>query len=111
MEALKRGDIVLVALAGDYGKPRPALIVQSDLFNECHPSVAVLPITSELRSTPLFRVTVEPSRANGLRRLSQIMVDKPHTVARERLRDVIGCLEVDMQTRVNRSLLVWLGLP
>jgi mRNA interferase MazF len=111
MEALKRGDIVLVALSGDYGKPRPALVVQSDLFNENHPSITVLPITSELRSTPLFRITVEPAPSNGLRMLSQIMVDKPTTARRERVREVIGHLDDLLQTRVNRSLLVWLGLP
>lgn len=55
---MRRGDLVTIALQGDYGKPRPALIVQSDLFNE-HPSVTILPVTSELRETPLFRIRVE----------------------------------------------------
>ena len=56
---MKRGDLVTVSLPGSYGKPRPALIIQSDLFDE-HPSVTVLPITSELRDAPLFRITIEP---------------------------------------------------
>ena len=68
---MKRGDVVTIALQGDYGKPRPALVVQSDLF-DAHPSVTVLPITSELRETPLFRVDVEPNDANGLRKKSQV---------------------------------------
>ena len=81
---MKRGDVVTIALQGDYGKPRPALVVQSDLF-DAHPSVTILPITSELRDTPLFRVDVEPSDANGLRKKSQVMVDKAQTVARAKV--------------------------
>ena len=63
---MRRGDLVSIALQGDYGKPRPALVVQSDLFAE-HPSVTILPVTSELRDTPLFRVLIEPTETNGLR--------------------------------------------
>jgi mRNA interferase MazF len=66
VDQLKRGDVVVVALAGDYGKPRPALVVQSDLFNETHASVTVVPVTSTLVDAPIFRLTVEPSPANGL---------------------------------------------
>jgi mRNA interferase MazF len=62
VDRLKRGDIVVVALPGDYGRPRPALIVQADLFNETHASVTVVPVTSTLVDAPLFRLTVEPSR-------------------------------------------------
>jgi mRNA interferase MazF len=63
---MRRGDLVTVALQGAYGKPRPALVIQSDLF-DAHPSVAVLPVTSELRDAPLFRIRVEPDAKNGLR--------------------------------------------
>lgn len=78
---MKRGGLLTVALQGDYGKPQPALVIQSDLF-DAHPSVTVLPVTSELRDTPLFRITIEPSTANGLQKPSQVMVDKLHTVHR-----------------------------
>ena len=63
-----------IALQGDLGKPRPALVIQSDLFDE-HPSVTVLPVTSELRDTPLFRITIEPNAENGLQKPSQVMVE------------------------------------
>jgi mRNA interferase MazF len=66
---MKRGDPVTIALQGDYGKPSPALVIQSDLFDE-HPSVTILPVTSELRDTPLFRITLKPSDENGLSKLS-----------------------------------------
>ena len=105
---MKRGDLVTVAFAGDYGKPRPALVIQSDLF-EAHPSVTLLPVTSELRETPLFRVRVDPSAENGLRSISEIMVDKPHTVARERLGGAIGRLDEETLLAVNRALAVFLG--
>jgi mRNA interferase MazF len=86
---VKRGDLVTVAVSGDYGKPRPALIIQSDAF-DLHPSVVVLPLTSELHETPLFRVAVAANRETGLRAASQIMVDKPTTVPRGKLGPRMG---------------------
>ena len=110
MESLRRGDVVVVALQGDYGKPRPALVVQSDLFS-AHSSVAILPITSELLAAPLFRIGVEPSAGNGLRKPSQIMIDKTYTVAREKIGGRIGRLDDATLLQVNRSMMLWLGLP
>lgn len=107
---MKRGDLVAVAIQGDYGKPRPALVVQSDLFNETHASITVVPVTSTIVDTPLFRVTVEPSRENGLRTISQIMVDKVTTVRRQRLGQTIGRLEEDAMVRVSRALALWFGM-
>ena len=107
---MKRGDVVVVALAGDYGKPRPALIIQSDLFNETHASITVVPVTSTIVDAPLFRLTVEPSRGNGLRSLSQLMIDKVTTVSRTRITQSIGRLEDDLMVRVSRALALWVGI-
>ena len=107
---MKRGDVVVLALPGDYGKPRPALVVQSDLFNETHASVTVVPVTSTLVDAPLFRLTVEPSPANGLRALSQLMIDKVTTVSRDRIAQIIGRLEDDFLLRVSRALALWVGI-
>lgn len=104
-----RGTLVTVALQGDYGKPRPAVVIQSDLFDE-HPSVTVLPLTTELRDTPLFRIDVEPSPDNGLQKRSQIMIDKIHTFPRSKLGSMLGRLSDDEQVAVNRSLMLFLGL-
>ena len=105
---MKRGDLVTIALPGDYGKPRPALVIQSDLF-EAHPSVTILPVTSALRDAPLFRIQLEPSTGNGLRRTSQVMVDKPQTVAREKVGRTIGRVDDSAMLSVNRALAVFLG--
>ena len=107
---MKRGDLVVVAIQGDYGKPRPALVVQADLFNDTHASITVVPVTSTIVDTPLFRVTVEPSRRNGLRLISQIMVDKVTTVRRQRLGQTIGRLEEEAMLRVSRALALWFGI-
>lgn len=107
---MKRGDVVTVAVQGDYGKPRPALVAQADLFNDTHASVTVLPLTSSIVDAPLFRLTIDPSRRNGLTRVSQIMVDKPISVPREKIGKVIGKLGEDAMIRVNRALAVWLGI-
>lgn len=106
---MRRGDLVTVAVPGDYGKPRPALVVQSDLFNEV-PSVTLCLVTSTLRETPLFRITVDPSPDNGLQRISQIQVDKVTTVARERIGRVIGHLDDATMLKINRSLAVFIGI-
>lgn len=105
---MKRGELVTIALSGDYGKPRPALVIQSDLF-EAHPSVSILPITGELRDAPIFRVVVEPSASNGLRKTSQVMVDKIQTVSRDRVGKLMGRLEPETLVAVNRALAVFLG--
>jgi mRNA interferase MazF len=110
MDQLKRGDVVVVALPGDYGKPRPALIIQSDLFNETHASVTVIPVTSTLVDAPIFRLTVDPSPTNGLRSLSQLMIDKVTTVSRTRIARSIGRLEDDLLLRVSRALALWIGI-
>lgn len=106
---MRRGDLVSIALQGDYGKPRPALIVQSDLFAE-HPSVTILPVTSELRDTPLFRVLIEPTETNGLRKSSQVMVDKAQTISREKLGEVFGRMTEEDMLAVSRALAVFLGV-
>lgn len=105
---MRRGDLVTVALQGDLGKPRPALVIQSDLF-DTHPSVTILPVTSELRAAPLFRISVTPSELNALARPSQVMVDKPQSVAREKVGAVIGRLDDETMLAVNRALAVFLG--
>jgi mRNA interferase MazF len=105
---VKRGDLVTIALAGDYGKPRPALVIQSDLFDG-HPSVTVLPVTSELRETPLFRIRVEPTDDNGLRKTSEVMVDKAQTVALGKTGNTIGHLDGESMLAVDRALAVFLG--
>jgi mRNA interferase MazF len=107
---MKRGDIVLVALAGDYGKPRPAVVVQTDLVNDIHASVVVCPITSHLQDAELFRLTIEPSSDNGLNKISQIMVDKIVAVRRDKIRDPIGKIDEKRMIRLERSLAFWLGL-
>ena len=106
---MKRGDLVTIALQGDYGKPRPALVIQSDLFSE-HPSVVILPVTSELRDTPLFRVTIAPNEINGLSRPSDVMVDKVQTVARDKIGSVFGRLSQEEMLSVNRMLAVFIGV-
>jgi mRNA interferase MazF len=105
---VKRGDLVTIAPSGDSGEPRPALVIQSDLF-EAHPSITILPVTSELREAPLLRIRVEPTDDNGLRRSSEVMVDKLQTVAQERIGKAIGRLDDVAMLAVNRALAVLLG--
>ena len=104
-----RGSLVTVVMRGDYGKPRPALVIQADQFGDLG-SVTVLPITSTLIDAPLLRLTVDPLAENGLRTRSQIMLDKPITVKADRIGQTIGRLDDATMLRVNRSLALFLGL-
>ena len=104
-----RGDFVTVALQGDFGKPRPALVIQSDRFDE-QATVTILPVTGTLIAAPLFRITVRPSRGNGLQKPSQVMVDKAMTVKRDKLGQSIGRIEAESMVDIERSLAVFLGI-
>jgi mRNA interferase MazF len=104
----QRGDLVSVALQGDYGKPRPALIIQSDLLADLD-SVVLCPITSDLRNA-VFRVTIEPNPTNGLRALSQVMVDKLATLPRAKVSEALGRLDDERMKVVDRTLLLVVGV-
>jgi mRNA interferase MazF len=108
---LKRGAIVVVAAKGAYtGKPRPALVVQSDLFNPTHPSVTVCPITSDSVDAPLFRLPLPPGDRTGLRTASQVMIDKVVTVPRASIDAEIGrCDETELGA-VDGALRRWMEL-
>jgi mRNA interferase MazF len=107
---MRRGDLVTVAAAGDYGKPRPAVIVKTDAFPESHASVVICQLTSDLADAPDFRVTIEPNPENGLRLKSQVMADKPVTVRRERIGQRIGRLGNQDMARLGIALAFVLGL-
>ena len=107
---MRRGDLVTVAAAGDYGKPRPAVIVQTDAFPESHASVVVCQLTSELADAADFRVTIDPSPENRLRLTSQVMADKPVTIRRERIGPRIGRLGDRDMARLGAALAFVLGL-
>ena len=107
---IARGDVVVSSSPGAYGKPRPALVVQSDLFNPTHSSVAICPITSHLVDAPLFRLPLSPSRENGLKTESQIMIDKITAVKREHIAKKIGKLSEADAASVDRALALWLEI-
>jgi mRNA interferase MazF len=107
---MRRGDVVTVAAAGDYGKPRPAVIVQTDALPPAHASVVVCQMTSELSEAPEFRVTIEPTKRNGLREQSQVMADKPVTIRRERIGQLVGRLDEHDIARLNVALAFVMGL-
>ena len=106
---MRRGDLVTVALHGEQGKPRPALVMQADAFADLA-GLTVLPITGTLLDAPLLRVEVEPSAANGLAKRSQVMVDKPQTPPRSKVGVPFGHLDDATMLAVNRALALFLGL-
>jgi mRNA interferase MazF len=108
---VKRGAIVVVAARGAYtGKPRPALVVQSDLFNPTHASLTLCPITSDCVDAPLFRLTLAPGPRTGLKSVSQVMIDKIVSVPRGAVRGEIGQCDAGELEAVDDGLRRWLEL-
>lgn len=105
---MRRGDLVAIALPGDFGKPRPALVIQSDQFIETA-TVSVLLLTGTLVDAPLIRMDIAPAPDNGLRKASQIMVDKVMTVRRDKVGEPFGRLDDKTMVSVNRALALFLG--
>jgi mRNA interferase MazF len=107
---MKRAEIWTVAGGPDYaGKPRPAVIIQDDAFVETA-SITLCPFTTHLVEAPLIRLSIDPTRQNGLTVGSHVMVDKITTVAKSKLKKRIGKLAEEDMIRVNRAVLVFLGL-
>ena len=106
---MNRGDFVTIAIQGDFGKPRPALVIQSDQFS-AHATVTVLLVSSALVNAPLLRVTVQPGEKNGLQKPSQVMIDKAMTVKRDKLGKTFGAAGDEAMLEVGRCLAVFMGI-
>ena len=105
---MKRGDLVTVILPGAYGKPRPAVIVQSDRY-EAMESITFLPMTSEVLPKQVFRITVVPTAENGLQTQSQVMADKCSTLPLTKVGAVFGRLDDTVMAQIDRALAAFLG--
>ena len=107
---MKRGAIVLVAARGAYtGKPRPAIVVQSDLFNPTHSSVTICPVTSDCVDAPLFRIPLPPGTRTGLKSVSQVMIDKVVSVPRTNVKGEIGECNSAELAAIGDGLRIWLS--
>lgn len=108
---MTRGAIVIVATRGAYtGKPRPAVVVQTDLFNPTHASITVCPITSDCVDAPLFRVALPPGTRTGLSAASQVMIDKVVSIPRSPVARELGRCNPDEMATIADALRLWLGL-
>ena len=108
---MTRGALVIVATRGAYTKkPRPAVIVQTDLFTPTHASVTVCPVTSDCVDAPLFRVMLPPGDRTGLTATSQVMVDKIVSVPRAAVVREMGRCDRDEIASIEDALRLWLGL-
>lgn len=106
---MKRGDLVTIALPGDFGKPRPALVIQSDQFDETG-TITVLLVSGTMVDAPQIRLSIEPTPATGLRKRSQIMVDKAMFVKRDRIGETMGCIDAAALLGVTRALAVFFAI-
>ena len=107
---VKRGDVVVVVMQGDVGKPRPAVVVQSDRLGRTASTVLICPMSSDLREPDIVRPIVEPDETNGLKMPSQIMTDKLAALRHDRIRRILGTLDEPTKDRLDRALLIVLGL-
>lgn len=106
---MRRGDLVTVSAQSDYEKPRPAVVIQSDVLNAAD-SVLVVLLTGTIADAPLYRLTIEPTASNGLKLVSQVMVDKVLAYPRAKCGPVIGHLSGADMLALNNMLSVMIGL-
>ena len=104
-----RGELVTTSLKGEYGKPRPALIIQAGLFSHLA-SKTLIPLTSDLMDLPLFRYTITPTKENNLKKTSQAMVDKIHTVPNDKISKPFGKVSSSQLIEIERLVAVFLGI-
>lgn len=108
---MKRGDVVTVAWSGDYGKPRPAVVIQADQLTDTDiDTILVCQMTSDLQSASIRRITVIPSPENGLLKPSQIMAEKIFATKREKCRTIVGCLDETSMDALDDALMFAVGL-
>jgi len=107
---VKRGDLVIVSLPGDYGKPRPAVIIQNDRLREKLDSYIIALLTTFDEGAKVLRVAVEPNPENGLKQVSRVMVDKLYAIPAHRIHQEIGRLDVVAMRGIDRALMVMLNL-
>lgn len=106
----RRGDLVVGVFGGDFGKPRPAVVVQSDYFLEKHSTIVLCPVTSDLKDIPYFRVPLSAKETPGIRKDSEVMVDKLRAIERRRVGKRVGSLSARQMAAVDVALARWLGL-
>jgi len=106
---VKRGDVVVIVVPGDLGKPQPGIVVQANEFIELS-TVFVCPITSDVQERLPLRPIIEAKPSSGLRLRSQIMTDKMVALRRDRVRQVIGRIDTETLEQLDRALLIVLGL-
>ena len=107
---MQRGDVVIVSLPGEYGKPRPAVVIQESRLLEHFESITIAPITSIVTGGSHIRVAVEPTEENGLRKTSRIMADKIQTAQRHRVGELIGKLDAVTMAKLDDAIRTFLGL-
>ena len=107
---MQQFELVTCALSGDYGKPRPCLIIQNSAFNSVHSSIVIFPITSHLEKEIIFRPTLLPDTQNGLTKISQVMVDKITTIKKDKIGKSLGHISLHKQAEVLQALKLWLNL-
>lgn len=107
---MRRGELRLGNLQGDAGKRRPLLVVQTDQLNDTHATILVCALSSHLRTAPEYRLDVEPGDDNGLEVPSQVMIDKIHSISRDKLSEPIGGLDPSMMDRVTEAMTFTLGI-
>ena len=107
---VKRGDVVLVVVPSELGRPRPGVVVQAEEFNEGLSTVFICPVSPDLQEKLPLRPIIEAQPSNGLRLRSQIMTDKMIALRLDRVRRVIGHIDGETSEQLDRALLVVLGL-
>lgn len=105
---IEKGDIIICALPGDYGKPRPAVVIQSEKSNKNRSSVLICPLTTHLTNDLEVRMLLTPTKLNGLLSESQIMIDKCGAIKKEKIQKKIGKLSAIKIEELTKAFIAFL---
>jgi len=109
-----RGDIFYADLSpvigSEQGGVRPVLIIQNDVGNKYSPTVICAAITSQINKAKLPTHIEIDSVQSTLVKDSVILLEQIRTIDKKRLREKICRLDKALMRRVDRSIMVSLGL-
>jgi mRNA interferase MazF len=107
---VKRGDVVLMIAPRELGRPRPGIVVQADELETGASTLLICPLSTDIRFSPRLRPVIEPTEQNGLRARSQVMTDKIGALRHDRIRATLGRIDSETTERIDRALMIVLGL-
>lgn len=111
---VKRGDIFYADLSpvvgSEQGGVRPVLIIQNDVGNRYSPTVICAAITSQINKAKLPTHIEIDCCKYSLVKDSVVLLEQIRTIDKKRLREKIGHLDIELMKKIDKALIISVGL-